>query len=113
MSAVLQQRCRTGSHSPFPLRPHPRNAGPSLPLHPAGGLGWGTGGTERGRFITQSQALRVGHKGGLSPPSGPPFWSLVFLFAPRGPSTWQRKRLWEGRASSCVGSLWPESERQC
>lgn len=72
MSAVLQQRYRTGSHSPFPLRPHPRNAGPSLPLHPAGGLGWGTGGTERGRFITQSQALRVGHKGGLSPPSGAP-----------------------------------------
>lgn len=99
--------------SPFSLRPHPRNAGPSLPLHLAGGLGWGTEGTERGSFITQRQALRVGRKGGLSPPRGPPFWSLVFLFAPRGPSTWQRKGLWEGGASSCVGNLWPESERQC
>ena len=42
-----------------------------------------------------------------------PFWSLVFLFVPRGPSTWQRKKLWEGGASSCPGSLWPESDGQC
>lgn len=85
--------------SPFSLRPHPRNAGPSLPLHLAGGLGWGTEGTERGSFITRRQALRVGRKGGLSPPQGPLLVSSVPVCSQRP------KHLAEERAMGRRGFL--------
>lgn len=55
-----------------------------------------------------------GQEGGLSPPPMPPFWSLVFLFAPRGLSTWQRKRLWNGRVFLLPRGAWTlVSEGQC
>lgn len=103
MRAAPQQRYRKGYASPFTLRPHPRNAGSSLPLHLAGG--WGTG-----QCAWQVHHTALGTQGrapGWAQPSlrsPPPFWSLVFLFVPRGPSTWQRKRLWEGEASPALGA---------
>lgn len=76
-------------HPQVPLQKCRAQPAPSLHL----ALGLGT----KGRCITQHWAPRVGQEGGLSPLQGPSFWSLVFLFAPRGPSTWQRKELWNGR----------------
>lgn len=49
-----------------------------------------------------------GQEGGLSPPPAPLFWSLVFLFAPRGLSTGQRKGLWNWQGlPPALGSLGP------
>lgn len=48
-----------------------------------------------------------GQEGGLSPPPAPaPFWCLVFLFAPRGLSTWQREGLWNGRVALLPWGAW-------
>lgn len=89
-----------------PSGPH-RNAGPSLPPTPSLEQGWGTEGS-----VHPAGALRSirhqgqGQGGGLSPPLMPPFWSLVFLFAPRGLSTWQRKKLWNGGFLLLPGGAW-------
>lgn len=62
-------------------------------MHPAGAL----------RSI-RHQGQRL--EGGLSPPPTPSFWSLVFLFAPRSLSTWQRKGLWNGRVFLLPWGAW-------
>ena len=48
-----------------------------------------------------------GQRVGSALPLQPPFWSLVFLFAPRGLSTQQRKGLWNEGSSSCPGEPGP------
>lgn len=94
--------------SPFTLRPHPRNAGSSLPYtwqdHGAQGQGAGQG--HHTALGTQGRA-----QGWAQPSLRAPL--LVSSVCSQRPKHRQRKGLWEGRASSCLGSLQPESERQC
>lgn len=81
--------------------------------HPQSGTRMGHRGQRApGRCITQHEAPRA--RGWAQPAPYAPLWSLVFLFAPRGLSTWQRKRLWNGRVFLLPGGAWTlVSEGQC
>lgn len=128
MSAIPQQRGQGWAHtSPFTLRPHPRNAGPSLPLHLAGKMRTGQTGQCAGQVHHTALGTQGrGTTGGAQPSSSPTplLVSSVPLCSQRPKHLaeegavegrgfrLQGKGLWRGGASSCMGSLWPESERQ-
>lgn len=100
------KRCGVIHICPFHPLPAPQQ-GPGCPT-----LTWHEDGAQRAGCTRQVPHAALGTKDrgkrmGSALPLWPPFWSLVFLFAPRGLSTQQRKGLWNEGSSSCPGEPGP------
>lgn len=107
--------CNGGPSEEVWSDPHP-SLSPSAPLAEMQGpgcstLSWHEDGALRAGCTQQVPHAALGTKDGQrvgsALPLQPPFWSLVFLFAPRGLSTQQRKGLWNEGSSSCPGEPGP------